>query len=168
MKVDLIIQSGSTIFYPAVEEGITLDLERKGSPGKLKFSVVKDDVISFQEGDAVKLAVDGTDIFYGFVFTKSRSGQSPYLIEVTAYDQLRYFKNKDTYVYSNKKANEVIQMIAEDFGLQVGTLEDTGTLSRRAPRTTLRSSILRRTRWTRPCRPKRSSMCCTTTWVSLP
>lgn len=126
MKVDLIIQSGSTIFYPAVEEGITLGLERKGSPGKLKFSVVKDDVISFQEGDAVKLAVDGTDIFYGFVFTKSRSGQSPYLIEVTAYDQLRYFKNKDTYVYSNKKANEVIQMIAEDFGLQVGTLEDTG------------------------------------------
>lgn len=63
MKVDLIIQSGGTIFYPAVEEGITLDLERKGSPGKLKFSVVKDDVISFQEGDAVKLAVDGTDIF---------------------------------------------------------------------------------------------------------
>ena len=108
-KVDLIIQSGSTILYPIVEEGISLSWDRKGSPGKLKFSVVKDSVLS-----------------YGFVFTKSRSGRTPNVIEVTAYDQLRYFKNKDTYVYSNKKASDVIKMIAEDFGLSVGTLEDTG------------------------------------------
>lgn len=124
-KVDLIIQNGSTIYYPIVEEGISLTWDRKGSPGKLKFSVVKDSVLSFQEGNAVKLTVDGTDMFYGFVFTKSRSGSSPKVIEVTAYDQLRYFKNKDTYVYSNKKASEVIKMIAEDFGLSVGELEDT-------------------------------------------
>lgn len=126
MKIDLTIQNGSTIYYPIIEEGITLDLDRKGAPGKLKFSCVKDATLSFQEGNAVKLTVNGTDMFYGFVFTKSRSGKSPYLIEVTAYDQLRYFKNKDTYVYANKKANEVIKMIAEDFGLSVGTLEDTG------------------------------------------
>ena len=126
MKADLIIQYGDTIYYPVIEEGITLDWERKGSPGKLKFSCIKDDALYFQEGNAVKLAVDGTDLFYGFVFTKSRSGKSPYLIEVTAYDQLRYFKNKDTYVYSNKKANEVIEMLAGDFGLNVGMLEDTG------------------------------------------
>ena len=42
------------------------------------------------------------------------------------YDQLRYFKNKDTYVYSNKKASDVIRMVANDFGLQVGSIEDTG------------------------------------------
>lgn len=126
MKVDLIIQNGSTIYYPILEERITLDWERKGVPGKLKFTCVKDDVLSFQEGNAVKLTVDGTDMFYGFVFTKDRSGKSPYLIDVTCYDQLRYFKNKDTYVYTNKKANEIIRMIADDFGLSVGTLEDTG------------------------------------------
>ncbi len=126
MKIDLIIQNGSTIYYPAIEEGISLTWERKGSPGKLKFSVIKDDILSFQEGNAVKVTVDGTDMFYGFIFTKSISGKSPYLIDVTAYDQLRYFKSKDTYSYSNKKANEVIKMIAEDFGLRVGTLADTG------------------------------------------
>ena len=60
-KVDLIIQSGGTILYPIVEEGISLSWDRKGSPGKLKFSVVKDSVLSFQEGDAVKLSVDGTE-----------------------------------------------------------------------------------------------------------
>ena len=127
MKVDLIIQEGKTVYYPIVAEGITLDWTRKGSPGKLKFSVVKDDVISFQEGAAVKLTVDGTAMFYGFVFTKERSGKNPNLINVTCYDQLRYFKNKNTYVYSNKKASEVIKMIAEDFGLRVGKLEDTGS-----------------------------------------
>ena len=139
MKVELIIQNGSTIYYPIVEEGISLEWDRKGSPGKLKFSAVKDNVISFQEGNAVKLTVDGTAMFYGFVFTKSRSGRKPYLIDVTCYDQLRYFKNKDTYVYAKKKANEVIKMIAEDFGLNVGKLEDTGYVipSRTEDNTTL-------------------------------
>ncbi len=126
MKVDLIITHGSTLYYPIVEEDISVEWDRKGVPGKLKFKVVKDDVLSFQEGDAVKLSVDGIDLFYGFVFTKSKSGKSPYLIEVTAYDQLRYFKNKDTYHYTNKKASEVVQMIAEDFRLSVGELDDTG------------------------------------------
>lgn len=125
MKVDLLIQNGQTIYYPVLEEGINLSWSRAGSPGKLTFSCIKDDVLSFEEGNAVKLSVDGTDVFYGFVFTKSRSGKSSQLIDVTAYDQLRYFKNKDTYVYANKKANEVIQMIADDFGLNVGELADT-------------------------------------------
>ncbi len=126
MKADICIQSGDTLYYPMVEEGITLDWERKGAPGKLKFSVVRDEILSFQEGDAVMLQVDGTTLFYGFVFSKDRSGSTPYLIEVTAYDQLRYFKNKETYTYENKTAGEVVQMIAEDFGLKTGELENTG------------------------------------------
>lgn len=125
MKIDIAIQNGSTLYYPIVQEGINLEWDRKGTPGKLKFSVIKDDVLSFSEGDAVKLTVNGKELFYGFIFTKSRSGQSPYLINVTAYDQLRYFKNKDTYVYTNKKASDVVRMIADDFGLRTGTLEDT-------------------------------------------
>lgn len=39
---------------------------------------------------------------------------------------MRYFKNKDTYVYKNKTADEVIKMLANDFQLNVGTLEQTG------------------------------------------
>ena len=125
-KIDLLVQHGGALFYPIVEEGLALSWDRKGAPGKLKFSVIKDPDWMFEEGDAVKLSVDGTDLFYGFVFTKSRSGRTPNVIDCTAYDQLRYFKNKDTYVYSNKTASEVIRMIAEDFGLRVGALEDTG------------------------------------------
>ena len=48
------------------------------------------------------------------------------VIQITVYDQLYYLKNKDTYVYTNKTAADVIRMIAEDFQLNVGDLEDTG------------------------------------------
>lgn len=124
MEVELLIQNGSKVYIPVVEEGITWQTERKGSPGELKFSVVKDDIINFTEGNAVRLKVDGKNVFYGFVFTKKRNKDG--IIEVTAYDQLRYLKNKDTYVYTNKTAGEFIKMIASDFQMQTGTLEDTG------------------------------------------
>jgi len=126
MRADLIIQHGNTLMYPATLEGISLEWDRKSAPGKLKFSVLKDNALNFTEGDAVKLTVNNIDMFYGFVFTKAHSSENPHKIDVTAYDQLRYFKNKDTYVYSNKTATEVIRMLAADFGLNVGSLEDTG------------------------------------------
>lgn len=103
--------------------GVSLESERKGSPAKLTFTIIKDNIIEFEEGDAVRLSVDNKNLFYGFVFTKSRDKTSA--IKVTAYDQLRYFKNKDTYTYTNKTASQVIKMLASDFLLNVGTIEDT-------------------------------------------
>ena len=123
-EVKLQIQHGNKLFTPVVMEGITWSTERMGAPGELKFKVIKDDTLDFTEGDLVMLRVDGKDVFCGFVFKKKRSKEQ--IIEVTAYDQLRYLKNKDTYVYENKTAGELIQMIAADFNMQTGTIEDTG------------------------------------------
>ena len=122
MNVELFIQS-SKLYQPIVQEGIQWTTERAGSPSTLKFTVVKDDIIEFQEGNPVLLKVDGKNIFYGFVFTKKRTKE--HHIEVTAYDQLRYLKNKDTYVYENKTASQVVEMIAHDFNLNLGTVEST-------------------------------------------
>ena len=124
--ITIIVQNANTIYYPVLEEGAEISWERQGSPGKLKFSCVVDENLKIEEGNPVKVNVDDTDIFYGFIFSISRSGSNPKVIEITVYDQLRYFKNKDTYVYSNKKASDVIRMVANDFGLQVGSIEDTG------------------------------------------
>lgn len=109
---------------PAVEDGIVWETSRKGSPGKLTFSVVKDQALQFEEGNAVRFKKDGQNVFFGFVFTKKRSKDG--LISVTAYDQLRYLKNKDTYVYTNKTASEFIKMVANDFRMNTGTIEETG------------------------------------------
>lgn len=122
-NIELIIQNGSTIYYPIVEEGITWETVRKGVPGKLTFTVVKDGTLNFQEGNAVRLKVDGQNVFYGFVFTKKRDKGNT--IDVVAYDQLRYLKNKDTYVYTNKTASDLVKMIAADFKLNIGTIENT-------------------------------------------
>ena len=126
MNVELLISdpSGTKAYIPVVEEGIEWSTERRSTPGKLTFKLVKDSVINFQEGAAVRLKVDGKPVFFGFVFTKKRDKDQ--IIEVTAYDQLRYLNNKDTYVYENKTASQFIQMIAADFSLNTGTLEDTG------------------------------------------
>lgn len=111
---------------PPVVESVSIEWERQGQPGKLTADVVKTPGLSFQEGDPCRFSVDGTPIFYGFVFEKARKGSMDQVITITVYDQLYYLKNKDTYVYSNKTAAAVIRMIAEDFQLNVGALADTG------------------------------------------
>lgn len=119
----LYIHHKHKLFEPVVQSGVQWDTSRKGSPGKLTFSLVKDAVIDFAEGDVVSFYDGETQVFYGFVFKKSRDKSG--VIDVVAYDQLRYLKNKDTYVYTNKTASEVVRMLAEDFSLKLGTVEDT-------------------------------------------
>ena len=125
LHVNLIIENPDTgkVYTPLVEEGIKWTTDREGSAGSLEFTVIKDDIINFQEGNRVELKVDGTPVFAGFVFTKSRTKEK--VISVKAYDQLRYFKNKDTYIYEDKTASELLKMIAGDFSLFTGDIADT-------------------------------------------
>lgn len=126
MNIELLIgdETGTKVFLPAVQEGIEWSTERRSTPGKLVFKVIKDDILSFSEGSPVRMKVDGDPVFFGFVFKQQRSRDR--LITVTAYDQLRYLKNKDTKVYENRTAAQFIQMIAADYAMNAGVLEDTG------------------------------------------
>lgn len=120
----LCIIHGKYKVYPVVVDDITLSLERRGVPGQLQFTYLADKKSDITEGDAVHFRWNKNKVFFGFVFEKKRSEDGT--VKVTCYDQLRYLKNKDTYVLKNKSADEVIKMIAEDFGLRTGTLEKTG------------------------------------------
>jgi len=122
--VELWIMNGDTAFLPAVESGIAWKTARFGEPGTLQFKCVQDDVLSITEGNAVKLIVDGVNVFFGFIFAIGRDKTN--IIQVTAYDQLRYLKNKDSYLFANKRADEVVQILAEDHLLKVGSLVNTG------------------------------------------
>ena len=123
MNTELIIVNGSNAYKPIVEEGIEWTTERTCVPGKLTFKLLKDDIIDFQEGNAVRFKADNKNIFFGYVFTKKRNKDG--IITVTAYDQMRYLKNKDTAIYENVTASQIIKIIAEKFYLNIGTLEDT-------------------------------------------
>ncbi len=129
--VELLIKNGDTIYKPVVEDGVTWETERYGSPGKLTFSIVSDSnsptsktPLNIQEGNLVNLKVDGVNVFYGFIFTKTRDRDQ--IISITAYDQLRYLKNKDIYNYTNWTTADLIRKLAVDFYLKCGDLAETG------------------------------------------
>ena len=119
----LMINHNGTLYEPPVLDDFTIDLERKGTPGKLTFTLLRNQEVDFVEGDAVRFRISRTWIFYGWIFEKTMDADGN--IKCTCYDQIRYLKNKDTYIYENKTASELIKMIAKDFNLKCGYIENT-------------------------------------------
>lgn len=110
--------------YAPVTRSVTYATQRTGTPGKLTIEMLKGHDADFSEGDGVNFSVNGTPIFHGFVFTKSlnRWGE----LKVVAYDQLRYLKAKESYLFQAEEVGAMITKIASDFQLKTGTLESTG------------------------------------------
>lgn len=125
-KMLLTIQHQGKVFEPPIEDGVQIEWERTGSPGKLTFTTikVKGQDMGFSEGDAVCFYYNDKPVFMGYVFTKSRDRE--HRIKVTCYDQIRYLKNKYTYVFENKTATQIIKALCADFNLHTGSMEDTG------------------------------------------
>lgn len=120
----VMVKNSKTLFEIPAEEGMKIVWERKGMPGKLTFNAMYDADYKVEEGDTVIVSVGGENIFYGFIFQRQMSKDR--IISYTAYDQLRYLKNKDTLIYKKKRADQVVRMIAERFGLSCGALANTG------------------------------------------
>lgn len=80
--------------------------------------------VFFTKGDLVICTYNDVNVFCGFVFTKKRNKEG--IISVTAYDQLRYLKNKDTIGYDDISVGELINQIAYGFGLNTGSIANTG------------------------------------------
>lgn len=122
-KVKLTIQHNGILYEPPLKDEVKLELERTGTPGKLTFTVIKTEGLVFQEGDPVLFYYDDKQVFGGYVFKKKRDKE--HHIEVTCYDQLRYLKNKYTYVFEKKTASQIIQALCKDFKLKIGNFADT-------------------------------------------
>ena len=90
------------------------------------FTVLKDDTVSFNQGDAVSVKYDGRIIFYGYIFSKTRDKQG--LIDVVAYDQMRYLKNRRSYTRGKMTLEEIVYKIANDNAMATGEIEKSTTL----------------------------------------
>ena len=127
MTVELIIaekRTGKIWNASNATTNITYETNRTGSPGTLKFTVLKSGTLSFVEGDVVRFSVDGKLIFFGWVFTKSKDRWGN--IDVTCYDRMRYLKANASYSFYGQTAGDIIKQIAEDFQLETADIADTG------------------------------------------
>ena len=120
---EILIQN-KVIMAPVLVGDVVLTLFKKGAPGMLEFSVLKDEKLDFNEGNPVRFSYGGQAIFLGYVFQKSRKDAD--VISIICYDQMRYLKNKDTMIYENKTYSDLLKMIADDYQLKLGSVENTG------------------------------------------
>jgi len=112
-----------------IVENVTWTTTRIGKPASLEFTLVnngiyQDPMFTVNNGDVVRVRKDDVNVFYGYVF-KIGSNQERE-ISVTAYDQVRYLLNKDTYKFKNVETGDIIKQIAKDFQLKVGRIDSTG------------------------------------------
>lgn len=117
-----IINEG-VIYTPIIKKEVKWEVSADGSAGKLSFEVYADGILKVQEGNEVRLQYKDRDVFWGFVFSKKSSKDN--WISITAYDQLRYLKNKYSYLYENTTVTQAIKELADTFQLQLGTIDNT-------------------------------------------
>lgn len=118
MNIEIIVQdSKSGIVYDISELVTHIKWETSliNQPGKLTFSYLEDEKISINEGSSLSFKVDGKGVFFGYIFKRGKKKDEK--IPVTAYDQMRYLKNKDTYVLSNLTASQIFTTLCNDFKL---------------------------------------------------
>ncbi len=121
--MQLLIEHNGNLIEPPIEEGVVWTTSRVGTPSSLSFNIKTDEATVIEEGSAIRLT-DGTDnLFFGFLFKSKESKKD--VIPISAYDQLRYLKNKDSYNFIGQTASEIIRKIASDFVLNIGEIEDT-------------------------------------------
>ncbi len=91
--------------------------------GKLEFTYKNQDM-DITNGSVVSFIYDASNIFYGYVFRVNKNKDND--ISVTAYDQLRYCKFRDTVVISGDTVTTLVVKMCSTFKLKKGTLTETG------------------------------------------
>lgn len=100
-----------------------------GQAGQLRFYIqdpppLLAEKLSF--GSMLDLKINNTNLFKGYVFTLKADDTG--VIEVTAFDQLRYLKNKDFYCNAkNEKLQDIFSYLCEKFKLKYA-VQDTSAV----------------------------------------
>lgn len=105
-----------------IVESVNISFHRIGTASKMDFSILKDNVVIYHEGDCVEFYDEGIPFLKGYVFTKTINEKNE--IKTIAYDQLRYLKAKQSYAFKGESLKQIITIIANQFKLQVGEVED--------------------------------------------
>jgi hypothetical protein len=124
MTINISRGAGSPVFQPAAADGAFWETE-VNAPGRF-FCLLRDDpALEIGEGNAISVRFSGKEIFSGYIFTRRYDNGGT--VGVTAYDQIRYLKYRDTAVYDGITASGLLRRFAAAHpSLRLGTVEDTG------------------------------------------
>lgn len=109
-------RAGKLYNISQVVSNLEITTHIQDDPGKATFDIIKCDGINFREGATVSIQIEGHKMFKGFVFSKKRNKETQ-IVSVTCYDQMRYLKNKDSYVFENMTSHQIFSRICRDFVL---------------------------------------------------
>lgn len=130
MNIELIIQeinSGDIYNVSSLCSSIDYETSLFSQPGKLTFNLIQDDKFSISEGSVVSFKVDGKGLFFGYIFKYSVNEDK--IIKVIAYDQMRYLKNKDTYIFQNMTSSDIFTKICKDFQLDYSVVDSSSFIT---------------------------------------
>lgn len=120
MKTTILLDDRAGNVYDIPHSAITWKTKRKGSASSVDFEFVGD--IKISEGNVILMTIDEEKVFYGYVFSVERDGEKQ---NITAYDSIRYLLFSDTKIYTSKTASQIIQDIATEREIAIGTIADT-------------------------------------------
>ncbi|WP_457921538.1 XkdQ/YqbQ family protein, partial [Bacillus pumilus] len=79
---------------------------------------------SIKEGDTVLFKWKRKELFRGTVFARTPKDEK---LTFTAYDMLQYLvKNQDVYVFANKRADQIMKRLGQDFQIPMTSIANTG------------------------------------------
>lgn len=119
----VLIKVNNTIIEPSVKEPITWTTNWRGTPGSLTLSIISPGY-RLPKGTEIQLWDNDDKLFFGYIFETTNKKDK--IVNITAYDQLRYLKNKDYRAFTNMTATEIVKKIADDTYMKCGALEDSG------------------------------------------
>lgn len=117
MKLNLYLQNSSTgTIYDISDLATTIKVTKniEGNAGQLTVTLQKDpnNLLQVANGSIISFIADGKGIFFGYIFKIGVDAQKTY--KITAYDQLRYFKNSEVYVTKDLTASEIFAKVCYD------------------------------------------------------
>ncbi|MBG9770118.1 XkdQ/YqbQ family protein [Bacillus vallismortis] len=117
-----------TEWLELVAESVSLEGHRYQAPRSIEATIVikqgGQTYYSVTEGDTVLFKWKGKELFRGIVFART---PDEHTLAFSAYDMLQYLvKNKDVYVFSNQRADQMIRRIANDFQIPTTSIANTG------------------------------------------
>lgn len=128
MSAEILINGNIDIsdFVKSIEySGDTTKFNRQLSVNLLATADGRKQAFKLEEGSTIAFRYEGKTRFVGVVFSIDISSSGD--MSITAYDSNVYLaKSNDNRIFTNKSASDIIKMLAQDFGIPIGSIANTG------------------------------------------